>query len=55
MLLVRLEIIATTYRTMIFKTYAFSVYSVVGINVSANLPIYTGYIGTGSLGCLRGK
>jgi len=27
MLLVRLEIIATTYYSMIFKTYAFSLYS----------------------------
>jgi hypothetical protein len=34
MLLVRLEIIATTYRSTIFKTYAFSMYSHLCIYVS---------------------
>jgi len=34
MLLVRLEIIATTYRSTIFKTYAFSLYSHICIYVS---------------------
>ena len=48
MLLVRLEIIATTYRSTIFKTYAFSLYSHLCIYVSIQLPIYTRYIWTGS-------
>jgi len=40
-LLVRLEIIATTYRSMIVKTHVFRLYSHLGINVSMYLCIYT--------------
>jgi len=53
MLLVCLEIIATTYRSMIFKTYAFSLYSHLFIYVSIQLPFYTQYIWTGSARWLR--
>jgi len=48
MLRVHLENIATTYRSTIFKTYAFSLYSHVCIYVSIQLPIYTRFIWTGS-------
>jgi len=47
MLLVRLEIIATTYRSMIFKTHVFSLYSHLCIYVSIKLPIETRYNWTG--------
>jgi len=53
MLLVRLEIIATSYHSTIFKTYAFSLYSHLFIYVSTKLPIYTRYIWTGSTQRLR--
>jgi hypothetical protein len=46
-LLVRLEIIATTYHSTIFKTHVFSLYSHLCIYVS----IYIRYIWTG---CMRG-
>jgi hypothetical protein len=38
---VRLQAIATTYRSTIFKTYAFSLYSHLCNYVSIELPIYT--------------
>ena len=49
-LLVRLEIIATTNRSTIFKTHVFSLYSHLCIYVSIQLPIYTR---TGCWRCLR--
>jgi len=48
MLLLRLEIIAAAYCSMIFKPYAFSLYSHLCVNVSIWLPINTQYIWTGS-------
>jgi len=51
-LLVRMEIIATTHRSTIFKTHVFSLYSHQCIYVSIQLPIYTGYIWTGCRKCL---
>jgi len=48
MLLVHLELIATTNRSTIFKTYAFSLYPHLCIYVSIELPIYTRFIWTGS-------
>jgi len=56
MLLVRLEIIASTYRSTIFETYVFSLYSHRCINASMYLysyQIYTPYIWTGDRRCLR--
>jgi len=53
MLLVRLEIIATTYRSTIFKTYAFSLYSHLCIYVSISLPIYTSVTPESPYTCLR--
>jgi len=53
MLLVHLEIIATTYCSMIFKTHEFSLYSHLCIYVSIWLPIYTRYISTGCRRCRR--
>ena len=52
-LLVRLEIIATTYHSTIVKTHVFSLYSHLCIFVSIELPIYTQYIWTGCRRCLR--
>jgi len=49
---VRLEIIATTYRSTIVKTHVFSLYSHLCIYVSIKLPIYTRYIWTGCRRCL---
>jgi len=51
MLLVHLEIIATTYCSTIFKTHVCSLYSTQCIYVTMQLPIYTGYICTGSRRC----
>jgi hypothetical protein len=53
MLLVRLEIIATTYHWTIFKTYAFSLYCHLCIYASIKLPINTRYIWTGITQRLR--
>jgi len=53
---VRLEIIATTYCPMIFKTYVFTLYSHLCNNVSMYLysyQIYTRYIWTSCRRCLR--
>ena len=47
-----LEIIATTYHSMIFKTNVFGLYSHLCINLSFSLPIWTWYIQTGSRWCI---
>ena len=48
----RLEIIATAYCSMIFKTHVFGLYSHLGIYVSIWLPIYAQYIWIGCRQCL---
>jgi len=53
MIQVCLEIIATTYRSTNFKTYAFSLYSHLFIYVSIQLPVYTLYIWTCSMRWLK--
>jgi hypothetical protein len=55
MLLVRLDIIATTYRSTIFKTHIFSLYCHLCIYVSISLPIYTWYISGLTAGSAREK
>jgi len=51
--LVRLEIIATTYRSIMFETHAFSLYSHICIYVSTELPFHMLYTWTGCRRCMR--
>ena len=53
-LLLLLEMIATTYRSTMFKTHVFGYYPHLSIYVSILLPIYTRHIWTGCRRCFRG-